>query len=76
MEHAFALGDIPLDLILWGIVGLTIIAFTAYSAILLWHWKTYSTGKYTTVANMLVYLGVSVSLISIMALSALWYSLS
>jgi hypothetical protein len=66
---------VPVDLVLWGVLGVTIIIFGLYSAVLLWHWKEYSTGKFTTVANMFMYLGVSGCLLALMALSAAGYSL-
>jgi len=61
---------------LW--IGITVmmILFGIYSAILLWHWKEYSTGKFTTVANMLIYVGVGGGFLLIMALAALWYGLA
>jgi uncharacterized membrane protein len=67
---------LPIDLILWGLLGVLIIGFGIYSAVLLWHWKLYSTGKFTTVANMFIYLGVSVGFIVLMVLAATWYTLS
>jgi DNA-binding transcriptional regulator of glucitol operon len=38
---------------------LTLIVFAVYSAVMLWQWKRYSTGRYTTVTYMVVYLVVS-----------------
>jgi hypothetical protein len=68
--------SLPLGGILWSLLGLTFIVFGIYSVVMLWHWKEYSTGKYTTAANMFVYLGVSVGFIMLMFLAASWYSLS
>jgi len=67
---------LPIGAILWAFLGIVFIVYGVYSAIMLWHWKEYSTGKYTTVANMFVYLGVSGGLLFLMFLSASWYSLS
>jgi DNA-binding transcriptional regulator of glucitol operon len=38
---------------------LALIVFAGYSAVMLWQWKQYSTGRYTTVAYMVAYLAVS-----------------
>ena len=65
---------LPIDIVLWIVFGITIIVFGIYSAILLWHWKIYSTGKFTTVSNMILYLGVSAVCIVIMIGSALAYT--
>ena len=65
---------IPFDYIMWGVLGVTLIVFCVYSAVLLWHWNIYSTGKFTTVSNMMLYLGVSGLFLAIMALSALAYT--
>lgn len=67
--------NLPVDLILWGILAAVLIVFNVFSAILLWHWRTYSTGRFTTVANMLLYVGVGAGLLVAMAISALSYSL-
>lgn len=61
--------------VLWIGLIVAVVVFGAYSAILLWHWKEYSTGRFTTVANMLVYLAVGAGCIITMALSALWYGM-
>lgn len=66
---------LPLDLLLWGGLVVAALVFGIYSAILLWHWKEYSTGKFTTVANMGVYLSVGGALLVVMALAAMWSSL-
>jgi|GEM_PF-3015742 len=71
---AQAVGSLPLDLIMWGLFGIVLIIYAIYSLIMLWHWKEYSTGKYTTVANMFMYVGVSVGFLAMMALAATWYS--
>ena len=68
------LKDIPFDYGMWGVLGITLIVFGVYSAILLWHWRVYSTGKFTTVGNMLLYIGVSLLFICIMVFSALAYT--
>ena len=65
----------PLDAILWIGLIVAVVVFGVYSAILLWHWKEYSTGKFTTVANMGVYLSVGGGLLVTMALAAVWSSL-
>ena len=65
---------IPVDLVLWGVLGVTVIVFGIYSIILFWHWNMYSTGKYTTVSNMILYVSVSAVLLLIMISSAAWYS--
>lgn len=69
------LGTIPIASVLWMVLGGTIIIFALYSSILLWHWKTYSTGKFTTVSNMFVYLSVSGGFILMMILAIVWFSL-
>jgi len=66
---------LPIDLILWAAFGFILIVFAVYSLVLLWHWKEYSTGRFTTTMNMFVYLGVSLGCLALMALAALWYSL-
>jgi hypothetical protein len=68
--------NLPFDLVLWGIFAAVLIVFNVFSAILLWHWRTYSTGRFTTLANMLLYVGVGVGLLVAMAISALSYSLA
>jgi hypothetical protein len=66
----------PVELVLWSVFGVTLLAFGVYSAILFWHWNAYSTGKYTTVSNMILYLSVSAVLLFVMISSVLWYSFS
>jgi hypothetical protein len=66
---------IPFDLLLWGAFGATIVTFNVYSAILLWHWRTYSTGRFTSIGNMLLYMGVGAGLLLAMAIAALSFSL-
>ncbi len=68
------LHTIPIGYVMWGVFGVTLIIFSVYSAILIWHWRVYSTGKFTTVSNLLLYLGVSMLFIAIMAFSAFAYS--
>ena len=65
----------PMELTLWLVLGVVFIIFGIFSSILLWHWKTYSTGKFTTVSNMLIYIGVAGGFILMMILSVLWFSL-
>jgi hypothetical protein len=65
---------LPIESILWVVLGISVIVFGLYSSILLWHWKIYSTGKFTTISNMFVYLGVGGGFIAIMALSIIWFS--
>jgi hypothetical protein len=67
---------IPMVPVLWGILGISILIFVLYSAVLLWHWKLYSTGKFTTVSNAFLYLGVSAGFIFAMVFSIIWYSLA
>jgi hypothetical protein len=69
------LETLPIDTILWVVFGITVIGFGIFSATLFWHWKLYSTGKYTTVGNMVLYLTVSAGLIFVMISSIIWYSL-
>lgn len=71
-----ALLALPLDLVLWGLIAVFLVGFTVFSGILIWHWQMYSTGKYTTVTTIVVYLGVSTAFFALMCLSALWYALS
>lgn len=66
-------GALPVSSVLWIVFALACIVFCVFSAIMLWHWREYSTGKFTTTANMAVYLGVGVALLGVMALAALWY---
>jgi hypothetical protein len=63
---------IPMESVLWLVFAAVVLGFGIYSVILLWHWKEYSTGRFTTVANMFVYLGVGVGLLVVMALSTVW----
>lgn len=67
------LSVLPLDLILWVGLILAVVVFGIYSALMLWHWKEYSTGKFTTVANMVVYLGVGAACLLVMGLATVWY---
>ncbi|MBP9750115.1 MAG: hypothetical protein KBD21_05295 [Candidatus Pacebacteria bacterium] len=64
---------LPIDLALWIGIIVAVVVFGIYSAVLLWHWKEYSTGRFTTVANMLVYLGVGAGCLIVMALATTWY---
>ena len=66
---------LPMGGILWSVLALLFIVFGLYSVVLLWHWKEYSTGKYTTVANMTIYLGVGLGLLALMLLATLWYTM-
>jgi len=68
------LSVLPLETILWSILGLLFVGFAFYSMILLWHWKAYSTGRFTTVASMFTYLVVGSVLLAIMALAVVWLS--
>lgn len=68
-------GALPLDLALWVGLIVAVAVFCLYSAILLWHWKQYSTGKFTTVANMLVYLAVGVGCLLTMGIATVWFGL-
>lgn len=70
------LGLIPVGQILWGLSILAGLLFLIHAAIMTWHWREYSTGAYTSVANMLVYLGVGLGFVVLMLLSSLWYSLA
>jgi len=74
MEFGVLLNALPVDLILWGVLGVVVLVFGVYSAVLLWHWKIYSTGRFTSAANMFVYLGVSAGFLMLMVLAATWYS--
>jgi hypothetical protein len=67
---------IPMTPVLWVIFGISVLIFTLYSGMLLWHWKLYSTGKFTTVSNALLYLSVSIGFIFVMGFSIIWYSIS
>ncbi len=70
-----ALDLIPLDLVLFGVTGIALIAFLAWSGLLFWHWQLYSTGKYTTMGTFIVYLSVSGALLTLMGLSAFWFAI-
>jgi len=65
---------LPIDIVLWVLFGLVLVVFGIFSAVLLWHWKLYSTGKYTTVSNMILYLTVSAVFLFFMIISVLSYS--
>jgi hypothetical protein len=69
------LSAFPLGSILWVGLALALIIFCIYSAVVFWHWKEYSTGKFTTVANMLMYLAIGGGLLCVMGLSLVWYIL-
>ncbi len=69
------LNSLPIDIILWIALGVIVLIFGIFSSILFWHWRLYSTGKFTTVANMIVYLSVGAGFIFIMLLSIVWRSL-
>ncbi len=68
------LKSLPIENMLWFVFGAVLLVFGIFSAVLLWHWKLYSTGKFTTVSNMFVYLGVSAGLFTVMAFSIIWLS--
>ena len=70
-----AIEGVPFELGMWGVLGITLIVFGVYSAVLLWHWRIYSTGKFTTVSNMLLYLGVSGIFLVLMAGAAVTYGI-
>lgn len=72
---AGALQTTNLDLILWVALLIAVLAFVVFSLVLIWHWKKYSTGKYTTYGSILVYLVVSGCCIGAMAGGALMVSL-
>ena len=71
---AHTLEQIPILLILIGLFVFSLVAFGVYSAVLLWHWRKYSTGKFTTISNMTTYASVGGGLIITMFLSILWYA--
>lgn len=75
MQPSYPLGldAFPVPLVLWVVFALACIAFCVFGAIMFWHWKEYSTGKFTTTANMLIYLSVGAGCLCAMAFSALWY---
>ncbi len=70
-----SLESLPVGGTLLGVFGITAFVFSIYSAVLLWHWRMYSTGKFTTAANMLVFLSVGIGLLLVMVFSIAWYSL-
>lgn len=65
---------IPFDLIMWSLFGIAALIFGLFSAVLFWHWRVYSTGKFTTIGNLLVFLCVGAGFLVIMLLSTFWYS--
>ena len=67
---------LPVGPILWIVAVLAAILFLVHAVIMMWHWREYSTGAYTTAANLLIFLGVGGGCIALMFLSALWYSLA
>jgi hypothetical protein len=75
MQTYSTLSDLPFDLVLWGVFAGVLIVFNMFSAVLFWHWRTYSTGRFTSMTNLLMYLGVGICLLLVMAFSALSFSL-
>lgn len=65
----------PVVIVLFGVCVVAVITFVVFSAILTWHWKSYATGKFTTTANLLLYLLVGIALLLTMTISAVSYSL-
>ena len=57
---------VPISMLLWGVVALVAIVFCIFSAIMFWHWKLYSTGRFTTVTSMTAYLVVGFGLLGVM----------
>ncbi len=70
------LNSLPIDIMLWIILGGIVLVFGVFSSILFWHWRLYSTGKFTTIGNMIVYLSVGACFIFIMFLSIVWHSIA
>ncbi len=62
--------DLPIS-VLWFATFLIITFYGVYSTILLWHWKKYGTGRFTTAANAVLYLLVSLGFIMLMVGAAL-----
>ncbi len=56
---------------LWFVTFLMLTVFGVYSTILLWHWKKYGTGRFTTTANATLYLVVSLCFCTLMVGAAL-----
>ena len=79
-DEPFAIADmlniLPVSNVLWVLFAFAGVLFVIFSLILKWHWTEYGTGKYTTAANMLVFLGVSAGFFVLMILSLIWYGLS
>jgi len=77
---SISFGDIysmlPISGALWVVCVISALVFAVHSGILFWHWKLYSTGKFTTMGNMLLYLSVGIGLLFVMTASILWYSLT
>jgi uncharacterized membrane protein len=77
MENETMIGlldSLPIGAIMWIVLALVTVVFIVFSAILIWHWRMYSTGKFTTVSNMVMYLTVSLFFIVLMGASATAYS--
>ena len=70
------LAVLPIGGILWVVAILAAVLFLVHALILSWHWREYSTGAYTSAANMLVYLGIGSCFLALLFFSALWYSLA
>lgn len=70
------LSFVPVGAILWGIAIFVGALFLVHAAIMMWHWRDYSTGAYTSATNMLTYLGVGGGFLALMFISALWYTLA
>lgn len=75
-QFANVLVTLPLHYVLWGTLVTVLVVFVIFSGVLLWHWKLYSTGRYTTYASGLVYIAVSMFFIVLMVLGASWYTLA
>lgn len=79
-DSALVMGQVianaPVQEVLWVCLSIAFIIYGIFSVIMIWHWNEYSTGKYTTLANMVVYLAVSAGLFALMIFATSWYSLS
>jgi len=65
---------LPIATIMWVVLGIVVVVFMIFSSILFWHWRMYSTGKFTTISNMVMYLTVSALFIVLMTASIITYS--
>ena len=65
---------LTMPLVLWGMFLLAAVVSIVLSAVMVWHWHLYSTGRYTSRFVLLVYLSGVAACLFLMALGVLWDS--